>query len=196
MITGSSLAALLAVVVVAFFCVDFYFMLRYDRDRKSGKGWSWDYTLLVLGLGLAIVLQPIFLPSIGLVTAQSWGLAIQVVGMALIVLSFAIHIWSRLHLQKFYAERVEVQSDHQVVDTGPYSLVRHPLVTSFFMLGTGIFLLAPAMTTLVAMAYVYWDFSRAARQEEELLSKSLPGYKKYMKSVPKFLPTLRKRNLK
>ncbi|HAE58298.1 MAG TPA: hypothetical protein DCG54_02010 [Anaerolineae bacterium] len=192
MITGSSLSALLAVVVIAFFCMDFYFMLRYDRDRLSGKGWSWDYTLLVVGLGLAVVLQPIFFPSIGLVSGQGWGLALQITGMALTLLSFAIHIWSRLHLQKFYAERVEVQSDHKVIETGPYGLVRHPLVTSFFMLGTGVFLLAPALTTLAAMVYVYWDFSRAARQEEELLSKTLPSYQDYMKRVPKFLPRLKK----
>jgi protein-S-isoprenylcysteine O-methyltransferase Ste14 len=192
MITGSSLSALLAVVVITFFIMDFYFMLRYDRDRLSGKGWSWDYTLLVVGLGLAVVLQPIFFPSIGLVTGQAWGLALQVTGLALTLLSFAIHIWSRLHLQKFYAERVEVQSDHKVIETGPYGLVRHPLVTSFFMLGTGVFLLAPALTTLAAMAYVYWDFSRAARQEEELLSKTLPNYQDYMIRVPKFLPRLKK----
>jgi protein-S-isoprenylcysteine O-methyltransferase Ste14 len=192
MISGVSLSILLGVVVAAFFFMDFYFMLRYDRERVSGKGWAWDYTLLVAGLGLAVVLQPVFLPAIGFSTPALWGLSLQVIGLVLIVFSFVIHIWSRVHLKKFYAERVEVQSDHQVIDTGPYGLVRHPLVTSFFMLGTGVFLLAPALTTLAAMVYVYWDFTRAVRQEEELLGKSLPGYQDYMKRVPRFVPRLRK----
>ena len=194
MISGIPLAIVLGLVVIAFFFMDFFFMLRYDRERAAGKGWAWDYTLLVAGLGLMVVLQPVFLPMIGFSTAQAWGLGVQIIGLVVTLLSFVIHIWSRLHLKKFYAERVEVQTDHQVIDTGPYGLVRHPLVTSFFMLGTGIFLLAPALTTLIAMVYVYWDFSRAANQEEALLGASLPGYRDYMRRVPKFLPGLRKRD--
>lgn len=188
MISGVPLSVVLGAIVVAFFVMDFSFMLRYDRERGTGQGWAWDYTLLVAAMGLMVVLQPVFLPVLGFTTGQAWGLAVQAVGLLVVLLSFIIHIWSRLHLKKFYAERVEVQSDHQVIDTGPYGLVRHPLVTSFFMLGTGIFLLAPALTTLAVMIYVYWDFSRAARQEEELLGKTLPGYQDYMKRVPKFLP--------
>jgi protein-S-isoprenylcysteine O-methyltransferase Ste14 len=192
MISGVPLSVVLGAIVVAFFFLDFYFMLRYDRERGAGRGWAWDYTLLVAGMGLMVVLQPVFLPMLGFTTDQAWGLAVQVVGLLLILLSFIIHVWSRLHLKKFYAERVEVQADHQIIDTGPYGLVRHPLVTSFFMLGTGIFLLAPALTTLAVMIYVYWDFSRAARQEEELLGKTLSGYQDYMKRVPKFLPRWQK----
>jgi protein-S-isoprenylcysteine O-methyltransferase len=188
MISGIPLSVALGIIVVAFFFMDFFFMLRYDRERGAGKGWAWDYTLLVAGMGLAVVLQPVLLPVLGFITGAAWGLAVQAAGLLLILLSFLIHIWSRLHLKKFYAERVEVQSDHQIIDTGPYGLVRHPLVTSFFMLGTGIFLLAPALTTLAVMIYVYWDFVRAARQEEELLGRTLPGYQDYMKRVPRFLP--------
>ncbi|MFO7584356.1 MAG: isoprenylcysteine carboxylmethyltransferase family protein [Anaerolineales bacterium] len=192
MISGISLSVLLGVVVIAFFFMDFFFMIRYDRERELGKGWAWDYTLLVGGLGLVVVLQPAFFPIIGFFTQKSWGLMVQVFGFVLVILSFVIHIWARLHLQKFYAERVEIQSDHKLINTGPYKWMRHPLVTSFFLLGTGVFFLSPALTTLVAMLYVYWDFSRAAKAEDELLGKNLPGYLDYMERVPRFLPRWKK----
>lgn len=188
MITGIWLSALLALVILTFFVIDFAFMLRYDRERLAGKGWSWDYTLLVIGLGLLVVLQPVFLPWIGLRTTRIWGLCIQICGIFLIVLSFAIHVWSRLHLQKFYAERVEIQPDHRVINTGPYALVRHPVIVSFFSLAIGLLLLAPAITTVFILIYTLWDFNRAARQEENLMKKELPSYREYMKSVPRFLP--------
>ncbi len=189
--TGITLSVALAVVVVVFFVIDFFFMLRYDRERQSGKGWAWDYTLLVGGLGLMVVLQPVLFPALGVSMVGRWGQLVQAVGILLILLSFIVHIWSRLHLQKYYAERVELQADHKIIDSGPYALVRHPLVTSFFMLASGVFLFAPALTTLVVVVYVYWDFIRAALQEEDLLGRNLPGYREYMQRVPRFFPRLK-----
>ena len=186
MIYGYPLSLLLLFVVLIFYAIDFAFLTRYDRERESGKGWAWDYTLLTVAGALLVILQPWLLPSLGLTVDAGWGLAIQIVGLASCIFSFAIHVWARLHLQKFYAERVEVQSDHRVIQSGPYAFVRHPVIASFFLLGFGLLLLAPAITTLLAFIYVLWDFTRAARQEEELLARTLPGYTDYMRRVPRF----------
>ena len=186
MIYGLPLTILLLIVVLIFYAIDFAFLSRYDRERESGKGWAWDYTLLTVAGALLVILQPWLLPTLGLDVNAAWGLAIQIAGLTCCVFSFAIHVWARLHLQKFYAERVEVQSDHRVIQSGPYSFVRHPVITSFFLLGFGLLLLAPAVTTLLAFIYVLWDFTRAARQEEELLTRTLPGYTDYIRHVPRF----------
>jgi protein-S-isoprenylcysteine O-methyltransferase Ste14 len=105
-----------------------------------------------------------------------------------ILSALALHAWSRAHLQHFYAERVEVQPEHKVIDTGPYRLMRHPVITSFFGIATGLFLINPALTTLGALLYTVWDFSRAAKQEEDLLTNTLPGYAEYAHRTPRFLP--------
>jgi protein-S-isoprenylcysteine O-methyltransferase Ste14 len=186
MILGLPLSFLLLLAVILFYAIDFFFLLRYDRERQTGKGWAWDYTLLTIGGALLVILQPWFLPFLGLAIRQTWGLWIQIAGCVCCLSSFTIHIWSRLHLQKFYAERVEVQTDHRVIQTGPYAYVRHPVITSFFLLAIGLLLLAPAVTTLLSLIYALWDFTRAARQEEELLASNLPGYVDYMKRVPRF----------
>lgn len=189
MIIGLPLSSLLLAVIVVFYAIDFFFLLRYDRERQAGKGWAWDYTLLTICGAALVVLQPWFFPYLGISTSQGWGMWIQGIGLLFCLSSFAIHIWSRLHLQKFYAERVEVQSDHRVIQSGPYAYVRHPVITSFFLLSIGLFLLSPALTTLLGFVYVLWDFTRAARQEEDLLSRTLPGYREYMKRVPRFFST-------
>ncbi len=194
MITGIYLSTLLFVIVALFFVMDFYFMRRYDRERSDErKGWSWDYTLFTLGLGLVIILQPALMPGIGLATSAVWGLFIQVFGFILVSISFGLHVWAREHLQKFYTERVEVQADHRLVDSGPYALVRHPIITSFFALALGILLINPALTSLGAAVYAFWDFLRAAGQEESALSRDVPGYAAYRQRVPRFLPRLSRR---
>ena len=139
-----------------------------------------------------LILQPILLPQISFRTTGAWGLIIQILGVIVVLDSLALHLWSRRHLVHFYAERVEVQPAHKVIETGPYKLMRHPVITSFFGIATGLFLINPALTTLAALGYTLWDFTRAACQEEDLLTKSLPGYAEYARRTPRFLPRLRK----
>jgi protein-S-isoprenylcysteine O-methyltransferase Ste14 len=70
--------------------------------------------------------------------------------------------------------------------------MRHPVITSFFGIAGGLFLVNPALTTLAALLYTIWDFTRAARQEEHLLTQHLPGYAEYARRTPRFLPRLRR----
>jgi len=191
MFFGTAQSIVILVIALFFYSIDFLMMHRYDKQRKQQKsGRSWDYTLLMLGMAAVVILQPIFLPRLGLIIKQAWGLIIQVAGLMLAAGALALHIWARLHLQCFYAERVEILPNHQVIMTGPYKLVRHPIITSFFCLVIGIFLINPALTTLAIMIYTFGDFGHAARQEEKLLSENLPEYHQYMQRTPRFLPRL------
>jgi len=184
-----SIATLLTIIL--FYTMDFMLIRRYDKQRQaSGSGRSWDFTFFIFAMVAVLVLQPIFIPILSLRTKETWGLLIQVLGVITLVTALALHIWSRVHLQHFYAERVEVQPEHKVIDTGPYKLMRHPVITSFFGIATGLFLINPALTTLAALIYTIWDFTRAAHQEEDLLTKTLPGYADYARRTPRFLPRL------
>jgi protein-S-isoprenylcysteine O-methyltransferase Ste14 len=182
-----SIATLLTILL--FYAMDFTLIRRYDIKRQaSGSGRSWDFTFFIFAMVAVLVLQPMLLPIISFHTTQIGGLLIQALGALLILTSLALHIWSRSHLQHFYAERVEVQPEHKVINSGPYSLMRHPVITSFFGISTGLFLINPALTTLAALLYTIWDFGRAARQEEDLLTQTLPGYADYARQTPRFLP--------
>jgi protein-S-isoprenylcysteine O-methyltransferase Ste14 len=184
-----STATLLTIIL--FYAMDFTLIRRYDKQRQSsGSGRSWDFTLFIFITVAILVLQPIFLPILSYRTNETWGLVIQILGILSILTALALHIWSRVHLQHYYAERVEVQREHKVIDTGPYKLMRHPVITSFFGIATGLFLINPALTTLATLLYTIWDFTRAAQQEEDLLSKTLPGYSDYARRTPRFLPRL------
>jgi protein-S-isoprenylcysteine O-methyltransferase Ste14 len=188
-----SIATLLTIII--FYAMDFALIRRYDKKRQaSGSGRAWDFTFFVFGIVALLVLQPIFLPGLSFKTTEPWGLWIQLLGVIVIIGSLALHLWSRVHLQHYYAERVEVQPEHKVIDTGPYAWVRHPVITSFFGLATGLLLINPSLFTIAALLYTIWDFSRAARQEEQLLSQTLPGYAEYARQTPRFLPRLRRRS--
>jgi protein-S-isoprenylcysteine O-methyltransferase len=189
MLTGIYQSVITLLTVGSFYTIDSLLIRYYDRQRQaSGSGRAWDFTLFIFAMVAVLVLQPVLLPVISFRTDQLWGLAAQMLGIFIIIASFALHIWSRAHLQHFYAERVEIQPEHKVIDTGPYALMRHPVITSFFGIAAGLFLINPALTTLAALLYTIWDFVQAAKAEEVLLTKTLPGYADYARRTPRFLP--------
>jgi protein-S-isoprenylcysteine O-methyltransferase Ste14 len=189
MLTGIVQSVLTLLTVGIFYTIDSLLIRYYDRQRQaSGSGRAWDFTLFIFAMVAVLALQPILLPILSFHTDQPWGLAVQALGVIIVLSSFVLHIWSRIHLRHFYAERVEVQPEHRVIETGPYALMRHPVITSFFGIAAGLFLINPALTTLAALLYTIWDFVHAAKDEEDLLTKTLPGYAEYARRTPRFLP--------
>jgi len=193
MFHGLAQSIILLVILSAFYIIDLLSFHRYDKRRKAkGRGRSWDFTTLALIVCIIFVLQPTVFPWLGFWTESGWGLVFQIVGILLSIFSLGLNAWGRANLRQFYAERVEIQPGHKVIDSGPYAWVRHPIITSFFGIAISLFLINPAATTLLGLLYTFWDFGRAARQEEKLLSENLPEYAAYMQRTPRFLPRWRR----
>ncbi len=192
MLVGVYQSAGLLMIIAAFYITDFFLIARYDRERTAeGSGRSWDYTLFLLVVAILLLTQPILLPQIS-VRLKGWpGGVIQAAGLITALGGLGVHWWARAYLKQYYAERVEVQPEHAVISSGPYAYVRHPVITSFFMIVIGIFLINPSLLSLLLIGYTFWDFSRAARQEEQLLSRTLPAYAAYQARVPAFFPVLK-----
>jgi protein-S-isoprenylcysteine O-methyltransferase Ste14 len=192
MLTGFFQSGVILLTGLVYYMVDAWLIGHYDQHRaEEGSGRSRGYTAFMIAFLVLLVLQPVLLPGLGLQISARWGLLMQAVGVAMIAGALALHWWARSHLQHFYVEDVQFQEGHYVVDTGPYRLVRHPVFTSFFVIAMGLLLVNPAVTTLLMAIYVFVDFPRAARNEEELLIEKLPQYASYMERTGRFWPKWR-----
>ncbi len=105
-------------------------------------------------------------------------------GYVLFFAGFAIVAWAEA-VNKFFEPGVRIQTDrgHKVVDTGPYSIVRHPGYVGATLLLAGVALalgsywaLIPAgLTTLLLLLRTRW--------EDRTLQAELPGYKEFTQRV-------------
>jgi protein-S-isoprenylcysteine O-methyltransferase Ste14 len=189
MFTGVYQSLILMFALVVFFVLNFAFLKRYSKHRTD-QGFKWVYTLKFIVVSVLVCVQPIWLPILGVPMASTVGMWVQWGGITMIVLSQLLHVWARLHLRHFYTEGHNVQPKHYVVSSGPYAYVRHPLFSSYILFAFGMLLINPALTTLVVLAYVWWNFRRAAIKDEDVMSKNVVGYEDSMKHTPRFIPRL------
>ncbi len=86
--------------------------------------------------------------------------------------------------QNSYASRViEIQLDQKVIDTGLYSMVRHPM----YMAATILFGFSPlvlgSLFGLIPMVFLPLLLVIRIMNEEKVLREGLSGYKEYMQKV-------------
>ena len=112
------------------------------------------------------------------------SVALQALGLALLVLSFAI-MMRVMRENSFAAPVIKLQTErgHHVVSTGPYAVVRHPMYSGgvLFLVGTSLLLgswwgvaTVPLFAVLLAI--------RAGIEERALIA-GLPDYADYTKRV-------------
>ena len=193
MMTDISQTILNLIVILVFYTLDTYFITRFEPDRRgAGSGRNRIYSGLVGIFVICLAAQPIFLPWLSITIPGIFGLSVQIVGISLVIMGVGLHVWSRQHLKQFYSERLELLADHRVIKSGPYASLRHPIITSFFLLTAGLLLINPSLPAFLVFCSTVWYFTKSAKEEEQLLSRFLPGYRMYMLQTGAYRPRINK----
>jgi protein-S-isoprenylcysteine O-methyltransferase Ste14 len=116
--------------------------------------------------------------------------ATAAVGIGLIVAGMALRWASILTLRRYFTVNVAILSDHKLVDTGLYRLVRHPSYTGMLLsflglgvaLGSWVSLLLTTVPTALALL-------NRIRIEERALADGLgEPYRAYCQRTPRLVP--------
>jgi len=111
------------------------------------------------------------------------------VSLWLVFLSFVIMIggyfmFIAVMLQNRYASRVvEIQQEQQLIDTGLYAIVRHPMYLAATILFFASVLVLGSWYALLPMAAIPVLLGYRIKNEEKVLINGLRGYTEYMQKV-------------
>ena len=134
---------------------------------------------IVLGLSLA----PIDIFHLNLSSSfdgniKNIGLIIYVIGMLLVMAS--------MNANEFAETTVNIQEERgqRVIETGIYSMVRHPMYTGFIFFITGVNIwLGTYLSLLLSLVFLAIALKSRISIEEKTLLKDLNGYDEYCKKV-------------
>ena len=104
--------------------------------------------------------------------------------VATVIFLLAYMLYAEVLRENAYLSRIiEVQENQKVIDTGLYSVVRHPMYSATMLLFLSIpFILGSLLTFFVFLLYPFIIVKRI-QGEEKLLAKELSGYSEYQKKV-------------
>ena len=165
-----------------------------QAGRTSGRagGWlrSWWFYLIttLIFIGIAIwAWKPV--PQTFSTTGRVWVL---VLGSLLYFAGLVFVLWGRLMLGKnyFVSSGIGAQlfEGHQLITSGPYAIVRHPMYFGLFIMALGSLLLYHTWTTLFFASFVPLTVLRARREELLLAEEFGTEWQEYCKRVPQFFP--------
>lgn len=142
------------------------------------------------GFRVAIILVVLFLARFKVfhghrVTTDPWW---QGIGLAVFLLGLALAIWARIYLGRNWGMPMSRKAEPELVTSGPYRFVRHPIYTGIIlaMLGSAIgqSLFWAVLLVVFAPYFVY-----CARREEELIREQFPAqYPQYMQRTKMIVP--------
>ncbi len=144
-----------------------------------------------------VVLQFILLPLValaGIVSGGAWDGALASVtsltGLALMVGGAALLGRGLLDLGRNLTPVPHPREGAQLVETGVYALVRHPIYGGIIAGALGWALLAASPLTLLLVGVMAVFFDLKSRREEAWLSTHYAGYQTYAGRTKRFFPWL------
>lgn len=147
-----------------------------------------SYTLPLLG-GVSLIAWPRV--GLGWFSSQllpdaPWHYFLALV---LVLAGLVFTVWARVHLGRNWSGTVTQKEGHELIRSGPYAHVRHPIYTglSLALLGSAIACGEPR--AFLGFALVLFSFLHKLRLEEQFMRELFPDqYQRYSAQVPALIP--------
>lgn len=180
--------------IIAWYVIRHPFSRRSKKQAVSRSLVDWrEWTLLAVAtLGLCIV------PAVYVAAGFPAGLDRQFVpalawlGVPVLVAALWLFYRSHADLGRNWSVSLKVREGHELVTGGVYRLVRHPMYSSFFLLGLAQFLLLPnwlaGLAGLIGTGVLYGF--RVGREEQMMRSRFDAEYGAYQARTKRIIPWL------
>lgn len=114
--------------------------------------------------------------------------------LVLVLAGLAFTVWARVHLGGNWSGTVTLKEGHELIRSGPYAYVRHPIYTGLLVALLGSAVACGELRALLGLAVVTAAFVRKLGTEERFMRESFPEqYVEYSSEVPALIPFARPR---
>lgn len=111
------------------------------------------------------------------------------IGVALMVAGLGFSIWARHRLGRNWSGTVTIKQDHELIRTGPYRWVRHPIYTGMLLGFAGSAVALDEWRGIAAIVFVTLALLLKIRIEEQWMTETFgEGYRRYRSEVRALIP--------
>lgn len=110
-------------------------------------------------------------------------------GAAVLAVGLLFAVWARVHLGRNWSRSVTIKEGHELVQTGPYALVRHPIYTGILVGFVGTALAVGQVRGWVSVLFVLASFWMKLTLEEQWMREVFGAqYEEYARRVKALVP--------
>ena len=157
---------------------------RGQRGRGNWARFAGVRVALILIVVLLVRLRVLKGHGVGYVRDPVlWG-----VGLAIWILGLGLAVWARIYLGRNWGMPTSTKEDPELVTSGPYRTIRHPIYTGILLalIGSAI---AVSVWWLIVVALIGGYFIYSAFVEERNMTRSFPSaYPEYQHSTKMLIP--------
>lgn len=166
-----------------------YILISAIGVKKKTRRTLLGVPLCILSLVIAFLLFSRVAAFRRLVEMTASSLTVRIIGLLLCVLGMAFAVWARVSLGRNWGAPMTLSEGHELVTSGPYRLVRHPIYSGLLLAMLGSAPTIGVFWVLLPACGIYLVFS--AKAEERLMAAQFPNqypdYKKKTKMIVPFL---------
>jgi len=179
-------ASIIGACWLAFFAIWFALAARTGTGRSSSLAPALGVRLVLAALIVGGIMLGQRLPvlSFGPYTAVA-----ATAGCALCAAGLAFAAWARVTLGRSWGMPMTVHEKPELVTSGPYRYVRHPIYTgmSAMVIGSTLVFLPAVAWCIGMLAYMIVSSVREERDMAQRFPEAYPGYKRRSKMLVPFV---------
>lgn len=193
-----SLKAFVTGYVLILLLISIFFYRDHGDPRKQNRrvkiSSPWHFKWVYKGIWLSVVYSIVasLWLDFGRVGTELSSSAV-VVGLALASLGILIFVAAKTRLGQHYSPCFDAYAPNDVIRTGLYQYIRHPIYVGNILALLGIGIATQSWVGLVATAVLTAYYIRSALLEEQVMVTVLPSYRLYQQSTHMFWPRLLKK---
>ena len=117
------------------------------------------------------------------------GIAAYGLGLIMVAIGLGFAVWARVYLGRNWSATVTVKQDHELIRSGPYALVRHPIYSGILFALVGTAVAIGEWRGLLAFAAIAVGFLFKIGAEERFMGETFgEQYARYRAEVPALIP--------
>jgi len=146
-----------------------------------------SFWLIVVSMIFAFYLPPIEFLYIDISVSPTIGW--MLVGAGFVIAGSFLFGYARYELRMWYSGHLSVQKEQVLVQSGPYSLVRHPAYLGYLLMAVGVSLAYASVLGVINLLFLFLCFRYRIKIEERLLAAHFgKAYLTYAENTKKIIP--------
>ena len=115
--------------------------------------------------------------------------AVQWMAAILCIAGLVFCVWARATLGRNWSGTITLKEGHELIERGPYRLVRHPIYTGLLAMFLATAIRSGHPGGIVAVIFAFASFWIKLGEEEKLMLQQFPDqYRSYQQRVKRIIP--------